>query len=68
MSGWPYREYIKTAKNGGFCEDLLSENNFEAVLATFYCYDYGANAFEAVQKIATDLKDYCKCSSSVIVC
>ena len=68
MSGWPYREYIKAAKNGGFCEDLLNENNFEAVLATFYCYDYGANAFEAVQKIATDLKDYCKCSSSVIVC
>ena len=68
MSGWPYREYIKTAKNGGFCEDLLSENNFEAVLATFYCYDYGANAFEAVQKIATDQKDYHECSSCVIVC
>ena len=28
-----YREYIKTAKNGGFCEELLSENNFEVVLA-----------------------------------
>ena len=27
-----YREYIKTAKNGGFCEELLSENYFEAVL------------------------------------
>ena len=51
---WPYRKYIKTVKNGGFCEELLSENDFEAVLATFCCYDYCANASEAVQKIATD--------------
>ena len=49
--GWPYKEYIKTAKNGDFCEELLSENNFEAVLTTFCCYDYGDNASEAVQKI-----------------
>ena len=41
-----------------FCEGLLSENDFEAVLATFNCYDYGANASEAVQKIATDQKVY----------
>ena len=34
----------KTAKNGNFCEELLGENNFEAVLANFCCYDYGANA------------------------
>ena len=59
---WLHKEYIKTAKNGGFCERLLSENDFEAVLATFCCYDYGANASEAVQKIATDQKDYHKCS------
>ena len=59
---WPYREYIKTAKNGGF------ENDFEAVLVTFCCYDYGVNASEAVQKIATDQKDNHKCSSCVIVC
>ena len=32
--GWPYRAYIKTAKNGDFCEELLSKNDFEAVLAT----------------------------------
>ena len=66
--GCPYREYIKTVKNDGFYEELLSENDFEAVLATFCCYDYGANASEAVQKIATDQKDYHKCSSCVIVC
>ena len=46
--GWPYREYIKTVKNGGFCEELLSKSDFEAVLATFCCHDYGANASEAV--------------------
>ena len=51
--GWPYREYIKTEKNGSFCEELFSENDFEAVLANFCCYDYGANASEAVQKIST---------------
>ena len=66
--GWPYREYVKSAKNGGFCEELLSENVFEDVLATSSCYDYGVNASEAVQKIATDQKDFHKCSSCVIVC
>ena len=66
--GWPYKEYIKTAKNSGFSEELLSENDFEAVLAALYCFDYGANASEAVQKIATDQKDYKKCSSCVMVC
>ena len=66
--GWQYREYIKTAKNGGICEEMLSENDFEAVLANFYYYDYDANASEAVQKISADQKDYHKCSSSVIIC
>ena len=51
--GWPYTEYIKTVKNNSFCEELLSENDFEAVLANFCCYDYGANVSEAVQKIST---------------
>ena len=68
ISGWPYREYLKTAKkNGAFCEELLSENYFEAVLASFCCYDYSANTSEAVQKIATDQKVYHKCSLCVIV-
>ena len=62
--GWPHRAYIKTAKNGGFCEELLSDNNFEAVLATFCGCNYNANASEAGQKIATDHK----CSSCVIIC
>ena len=52
--GRPYSEYIKTAKNGSFCEELLSENDFQAVLAIFFCYDYGANSSEKAQKIAAD--------------
>ena len=35
---------------------MLSENDFEAVLAFFCCYDHGAEASEAVKKIATDRK------------
>ena len=47
---------------------MFRENDFQAVLATLCCYDYGANASEAVQKTATDQKDYHKCSSCVIIC
>ena len=60
--GWLYRAYIKTGENGNICEKLLSENDFEAVLATSCCYDHGFKASEAVQKIATDRKEYRKCS------
>ena len=56
------------ATDSGFWEEFLSENKFEAILATFCCYDYDANATEAVQKFAADQKDYHKCSSCVIVC
>ena len=62
ISGWPYRTYIETAKNGGCYEELLSENDFEAVLASFCCFDHDVNASEAVQKIATDQKEFHKCS------
>ena len=48
---------IKISKNGDFCEELSSENYFEAVSGTFCCYDHGAKASEAVQKIATDQKE-----------
>ena len=66
--GWPYRAYIKKAKNGAFCEELLSENELETVLGTFCCYDHGAKVSEAVPKIATDEKVYRNCSSCVIIC
>ena len=42
----------ETANNGGFCEELLSENDFEALLVNFCCYKYGANASAAVQKVS----------------
>ena len=32
---------------------MFSENDFEAVLVNLCCYDYGANASKAVQKIST---------------
>ena len=59
----------KKQKHGGFFVELLSENDFEAVLTAFFCYDYGANTSEVVQTVAaTDQIDYHKCSSYVIVC
>ena len=60
--GWPYRACIKTAKNGDFCEEFLSENDLEAVLVIFCYYEHGAKAYEAIQKIATDQKRYRNCS------
>ena len=32
--------------NGDFSQELLSKNDFEAVLATFRCYDYDAKVSE----------------------
>ena len=61
-------KYLGWKNNGGFSEELLSENDFETVLATFCRYDIGANASETVQRIATDQKDYHKCTSCVITC
>ena len=65
--GWLYRAYIKTAKNDDFCEELLSENDFEAILTTFCYYDHGTKASEAVQKIATNQKEYLKWSLCVTI-
>ena len=62
--GWPYGEYIKTSKNSGLCEELLSENDFEIVLVIFCCYDYCA---KTVQKITADQEDNHKYSSSYIL-
>ena len=43
-------------------------DDFDGVLAIFLSYRYGANASEAVGKIATDEKYYHKCSMYVIIC
>ena len=53
LLAWLYRTYIKTAKNDDIWEELLSENDFKAVLAIFCCYDHGAKSSEEVRKIAT---------------
>ena len=42
----------EAAKNGCFFEELLSKNDFEAVLVNFCCYEYLANTSEGVQKIS----------------
>ena len=66
--GWPYRAYIKTVKFGDFCEELLSESDFEVVLTTFCCRDHGIKASDVVQRIATDQREYRKCSSCITQC
>ena len=48
-------------------EDFLCEDDFNAALAIFRSYGYSANASVAVEKIATDEKDYRKCSLWVIL-
>ena len=62
--GWSYWEYTKTTKmtasTVSFSEIFLSENHFEAVLATF-CYKYRDNASKAAEKITTNQKDNLKC-------
>ena len=68
ISGVAVQNIHKNSENGDFCEELLRENVFETVLAPLCCYDHGAKASEAVQKIATDLEEYHKCSSCVIIC
>ena len=35
-------------------EDFFSEDDFNAVLAPFCCYDYSANSSESLKNIATD--------------
>ena len=46
----------KQQKIAAFNEKFQGENDFEAVLATLCCYDYGVNASEAIKNIVTDQK------------
>ena len=68
ISGVVVQSIHQNSGNGDFGEELLSEKDFETVLATSCCYGLGAMASEAVQKIATDQKEYRKWSSFVIIC
>ena len=45
-----------------FARNCSVKNDFEANLATFCCYNHRVKVFEEVQKIATDEKEYRKCS------
>ena len=50
-----------------YSEDFLNKDDFKDFLAIFCCYDYCVNASEAVEKIATNQKDYNKSSVRVIL-
>ena len=67
ISGVAVQSIHQNRNNGDLCEELLTENDFEAVLVTFCCYDLGGKASEAVQKIDTDQKEYRKCSLCIII-
>ena len=45
ISGVAVQGIHQTAKNGDFCFELPSKNDFEAVLVTFCCYDHGTKAW-----------------------
>ena len=50
-----------------YSEDILCGDDFDTALAIFRFYYYSVNATVAVEKIATDEKDYHKCSIHVII-
>ena len=56
ISGVAVQNIHQNSEKWWLCELMLSEHNLEAVLATFYCYDYSANASEPGQKFASDQK------------
>ena len=68
MSGVAVQIIHQNSKKWQLFLELLSKNEFKAVLATFCCYDHGAKASEEVQKIAIDQKEYRKYSLCVIIC
>ena len=67
IPGLAVQSIYQTAKNGNFCEELLSENDIGAFSATFCSYDRSTKASEAVQKIGTGQKEYRKYSSRGII-
>ena len=68
ISGVAIQSIHQNSQKWWLCQELLSENDFEAVLVTFCCYEHDIKASEAVQKIATDQKEYRKSSFCVIIC
>ena len=68
ISGVAVQSIHQNSEKWSLLLGLLGENDFEAVLTTFCCYDHGAKASEEVQKIAADHKEYRKCSLCVMIC
>ena len=66
--GWLHRKHIKTAKMAACCDNFHCGDDFDAVLVIFCSSFYGANDYEAVEKIITDAKDYQKFLLCDIVC
>ena len=62
LSGVALQGIYQSSKKRLLPVRILSEDKFDTVLATFCCYDYGANSSETVEKITTDEKDYQKSS------
>ena len=56
----------KQQKMAAFSKEFQSEDDVEAVLTTFSCNDYCANASKAIEKIATGQKDYHKNTPCVL--
>lgn len=54
----------QNSNNGSFAVRIIF---VEMTLMLFFSYDYGANVFEAVEKITTYENNYHKCSLCVIV-
>ena len=63
ISGVAVKSIHQNSEKWWLLEGIAQWKRFEAVLATFCCYDHGAKASKAVQKIATDKKEYRKCYS-----
>ena len=63
ISGVAVKSIHQNSEKWWLLEGIAQWKRFEAVLATFCCYDHGAKASKAVQKIATDQKEYRKCYS-----
>ena len=69
ISGVVVREYLKTAKNGDFCEEQLSDNDIDAVQpVSFVMNNMVSMLLKQFRKSLQIKKNYRKCSSCVIVC
>ena len=57
----------KNGENGSFSEELLSESDFEAVLASFCCCDYGAKAWKQFRRLLQTRKAFLEWTSIELI-